>query len=249
MKILIAAGLGALLACSPAAAQDSGTREFALKADPALAEAGLLKHLLVRFRLKTRRSAVMAEGAADVTLLATGRGTPAIAREGTLWRLAARTDNPAAQMFAEWLLGDIGRGTIESFTPKDGAPFTAPDLAAIAEEAPEFDGDPVQGRALAAAHCGRCHAVGGTMLTAGIGSSPSFAALRALPDWADRFMAFYALNPHPAIMQVEGITPPFDPQRPPPMIPIEITLEEAEHIQAYAASVEAADLGAPVEAR
>ena len=112
-----------------------------------------------------------------------------------------------------------------------------------------FEGDPARGRRLADAHCGRCHVTSPGRGARSIGSTPSFAALRALPDWAERFMAFYALNPHPAIMQVEGITPPFDPNRPPPIVPIEITAEEAEHIQAYAATVQAADLGAPVAAR
>ena len=39
-----------------------------------------------------------------------------------------------------------------------------------------------------------------------LGSTPSFPALKTLPDWFDRFTAFYALNPHPSFLLVEGIS-------------------------------------------
>ena len=61
-----------------------------------------------------------------------------------------------------------------------------------------------EGQRLALHHCGRCHVVNDTNRYGGIGSTPSFAALRALPQADDRFAAFWTFNPHPAFMQVEG---------------------------------------------
>ena len=71
--------------------------------------------------------------------------------------------------------------------------------------------------------------------------------LRSLPDWADRFDAFYALNPHPAFTQVEGVSEPFPENRPSPIVPIEMTLDEVEAVRAYVATMKAADLGAPLQ--
>ena len=83
----------------------------------------------------------------------------------------------------------------------------------------------------------------------GIGSTPSFPALRAIPGWRDKFEAFWTLNPHPSFTQVVDITPPFDPDRPPHIAPVVITQEDLEAIVAYAASIEPKDLGAAVESR
>jgi hypothetical protein len=79
-----------------------------------------------------------------------------------------------------------------------------------------------------------------------IGSTPSFAVLRALPDWGARFQGFFALNPHPAFTQVADVTDPFPIDRPPPIIPVEITLDDLEAILAFVAAMEPADLGAPL---
>jgi len=77
----------------------------------------------------------------------------------------------------------------------------------------------------------------------GIGSTPSFAVLRSLPDWDSRFAAFFALNPHPAFTIIPDVTPAFTAQRPSPIVPITLSLDELEAILAYAASIAAADLG------
>jgi hypothetical protein len=81
----------------------------------------------------------------------------------------------------------------------------------------------------------------------GIGSTPSFAALRALPQADDKFAAFWTFNPHPAFMQVEGQTKPFDAAHPPSAAPVILTQQEAEAIAAYAATIPPLDLGAPVK--
>ena len=82
-----------------------------------------------------------------------------------------------------------------------------------------------------------------------IGSTPSFAVLRTLRNWDSRFQAFYALNPHPAFTQVAEVTPPFDRTRPSPIVPVEITLDDLEHILTFVAQIPPADLGAPIRSQ
>jgi hypothetical protein len=102
------------------------------------------------------------------------------------------------------------------------------------------------GEAQSLLHCGRCHVVNEKNRMGGIGSTPSFGALRAMPAWEDRFAVFWTLNPHPSFTQVEGMTEPFDPQHPPAIAPVWPTLEEVEAINAFAASIPPKDLGAEV---
>lgn len=224
-------------------------RDFTLSVSAEVAESGLLDHILPRFALKTGRRAVIAPAPAEARIAPLAEGDAAVmAREGRVFGISLSGDNDAARRFAEWLTSDIGQRTIAGFTPAKGAPFTAvPQAVAVAEVA--VDGDAALGRRVAEAHCARCHRVSPESRAIGIGSTPSFAALRSLPDWEERFMAFYALNPHPAFLQVAGITPPFDPARPPGIVPVSITQAEAEAVLAYVAGVAPADLGADIEYR
>jgi hypothetical protein len=80
----------------------------------------------------------------------------------------------------------------------------------------------------------------------GIGSTPSFSVLRSLPDWSDRFSVFYVLNPHPSFTVIDGVTPPFATNRPPPIAPVVLTLDDLEDVLAYVAGLKPADLGAPL---
>ncbi len=106
--------------------------------------------------------------------------------------------------------------------------------------------DFLPGEKLTLFNCGRCHVVNERNRYGGIGSTPSFAALRALPDWEGRFLAFWSLNPHPAFTQVEGQTEPFPINRPSPIHPMELTVEEVETITEFARTIPPKDLGAPV---
>ena len=81
----------------------------------------------------------------------------------------------------------------------------------------------------------------------GLGSTPSFMVLRALPDWAERFQQFYVRKPHGSFTQVAGVTAPFSPEHPPPIFPVQISLDDLEAILAFVAEVPAADLGAPLQ--
>jgi mono/diheme cytochrome c family protein len=222
-------------------------REFRLDAPVALQQTGLIDHLLPRFALKTGRRGQLVTTEADV-VIADGRGgTPAFARGDQVWSVRRLTDSDAGGRFADWLLSDIGVNTIRSFAPLTGEGFSAVAQETVVAEV-VFEGDAVHGLDVSRVHCRRCHrvAVDGTGI--GIGSAPSFMALRALPDWAARFAAFYALNPHPSFMLVEGISPAFDPMHPPPIVPVKLTLDEVEAVQAYVSGLPPADLGAEVEA-
>lgn len=240
--ILVAANLNALAAGLRA----EEARDFTLSVSAEIAESGLLAHILPRFALKTGRRAVIAGAPAAVRIgpLAEG-GTPVMARGGRRFGISLAGEHDAARRFAGWLTSEIGQQAIAGFTPAEGAPFTGAAEAEVMAEV-VITGDSALGRRVAETHCARCHRIAPEGRGIGIGSTPSFAALRALPDWDERFMAFYALNPHPSFLQVEGITPPFDPARPPAIVPVAITQAEAEAVLAYVASIAPADLGAPI---
>ena len=103
-----------------------------------------------------------------------------------------------------------------------------------------------QGEQLVRQHCTRCHVVGDLNKYGGIGSTPSFGAIKSLPDWQDRFAAFWSLLPHPSVVQVEGISP----ERPKGVLAttkqIVLTPAEVEAILAYIDTVPVKDLGGGV---
>ncbi len=233
-----------LLCAGMAVAQD---RSFRLSLDGEVEASGLADYLLPRFALKTGRRADLAGDAPDAVIAAEGE-VPVMARGGTVYFLTLTGDNPAAQLFADWITSAPGQAAIAAFQPRDGPPFTAADTAEPEVEI-TFDGDARLGEDLAEEHCARCHRVGQERGAMSLGSTPSFPALRALADWDAKFQAFYALNPHPSFLRVTGISPPFDPDRPPVIAPVELSPDEVEAIQAYAAGLDPADLGAPVQSQ
>lgn len=247
--------LSLLLAATPCLAEETTDRGrnsegrqsegLGLAAPAELAASGLLQHILPRFSLKTGLR-VSHRDDGQMQLAPEPPGTPVFARETTVYHLRSG-DSAGETRFRDWLLSEIGRRTVESFAPADGPPFRTDLAPARAETAPQFTGDAGLGAQLALTHCGRCHVVGPQNRMAGLGSTPSFAVLRALPDWSDRFQAFFALNPHPAFTQVEGVTPPFAPERPSPIVPVQITLAELDAILAFVAATGPADLGAPLQ--
>lgn len=222
----------------PAAAETPALR---LNADPALVSSGLMKHLLPRFSLKTGQRVELVEAGGDAMLARTGDRAAITGPEGTYF---ITTTNPMAERFADWLLSDIGRNTIAAFPPFQGA---APQQAASAETG--FDGNAALGERLALTHCGRCHVVNEKNRQSGIGSTPSFGALRTFPDWTARFEGFFALNPHPSFTQIADVTPPFPKERPAHIVPVELTQDELDAILAFVTELEPADLGAPVQSQ
>ncbi|MGC9370450.1 MAG: c-type cytochrome [Paracoccaceae bacterium] len=237
---------GLIFLCSATlAARAEEARQFRLSVPPEVAESGLMDYLLPRFSLKTSRRADLVSDGADAVLSAEAGGAAVMVRGGIVYALRLTGENDAARRFADWLSSEVGQRTVAAYEPPEGAPFgPAPKEEVV--EARVIEGDVALGQEVAETHCARCHRTHDRDRSSGIGSTPSFPALRALPDWQDRFMAFYVLNPHPAFLQVQGITPPFDPARPPSIAPVELTLEEAEALLAYAASLTPADLGAEI---
>ena len=230
------------LAASPLAAQDA----LGLAAPAEVTDTGLLKHILPRFSLKTGVR-IRARDGGELTLAPAPPGRPVFRGARATWHLR-HGGEAGAQRFEDWLTSDIGKRTIEAFAPTNSAPpfSTSFETAAVAEET-GFDGDAARGETLALQHCGRCHVVSEANRSNGIGSTPSFGVLRSLGDWTARFEAFYVLKPHGAFTQVEGVTEPFSPERPPPIFPVEMTIDEVEAILAYVSEIPAADLGAPLK--
>lgn len=107
--------------------------------------------------------------------------------------------------------------------------------------------DYAPGEKLALLHCGRCHVINEKNKYGGIGSTPSFGALRTLKDWEDRMDAFYTLAPHPAFTQVKDVTDPFPIDRPSPIHPVELTLEEIKTIKEYTRTIPPKNLGGEVQ--
>ncbi|WP_235862269.1 hypothetical protein [Roseovarius litorisediminis] len=239
--VIVATGL------MPALAR-ADDRTFRLSVPDALIETGLMKHLLPRFSLKTgvRIELVPEATEAEITL-SSGKGRPVFSDSKTTWHLRLHAqDHAGAARFADWLNSEVGQRTLTSFEVDGTAHYTLPDAVEEIDGAVQFEGNAVRGRALSVRHCGRCHVVSEDNRMNAIGSTPSFFVLRAMSDWDVRFQSFYALNPHPAFTQIAEVTKPFPIHQPPPIIPVEITLDDLEAILAYVSDVAPADLGAPL---
>lgn len=234
--------LSLLLTASPAAAQDAA---IGLSAPAAVTESGLLSHILPRFSLKTGIR-VVADPNGVMVLSDAAPGTPVFRGGGVTFYLRIDATHTGHSRFRDWMISDIGKRTIDNYQPDGVAVFDTNLAPQPVTVKPIFNGDAARGADLALTHCGRCHVISETNKMNGLGSTPSFAALRGLPNWDDRFQSFYVLNPHGAFTQITDVTLPFDPERPPPIVPVRITLDELEAILAFVATVQPADLGAPL---
>jgi mono/diheme cytochrome c family protein len=235
----------AMLAAPVALADDRLVR---LYAPQALVNTGVFDYVLPRFSLKTQVRVTLTDSATEADMVLGAEGRPVFAGLGQNWAaLLPDADHAAGARLSDWLASDVGQRTVASFAPDDEPLFGPPEAVAQAIATLDLDGDPVTGRAVSRAKCTRCHAVDDQTSWSSIGSTPSFAVLRSLPDWQDRFVAFYALAPHPAFMVVQDVTPPFPEDRPPPIVPVAMTLDELDHLMAYVAEMAPADLGAPLK--
>ena len=229
-----------LVAMSPPARGDETPLRLAAP-PPARA---LVAYLLPRFTLKTRAAGGFV-GAVDA------RRPP-----GPIGRLPASAPWPGRRLVLTGLparvmttptASSIGCGAPVGATPSPAFAARVGGLSPgaggrAAPTGPLVTGDPVAGEELATRHCGRCHMVNERTRMTTIGATPSFAPLRGLADWRHRFETFYSLNPHPAFTQVAGVTPPFDESRPPPIVPLRLTVAEIDAILAYVAGLAPADL-------
>lgn len=163
--------------------------------------------------------------------------------------LADAAEPDHAARFVDWLTSEIGQRAVVAFASETGIAYRPGAIEIAAPQAVLPEGDVDEGEKLAHFHCGRCHVVSERNRFGGIGSTPSFAALRAIPDWEGKFLNFWSANPHPSFTQVVGLTEAFDPDRPPHIAPIEISDADLAAIVAFAASIEPKNLGADVQSR
>lgn len=217
-------------------------------------ENGFAKHLLPRFALRSRirLTPVPEQTGATMELALTPQGDDALFADdkGRMFGVTAlsATAAPTVQTFVDWLRSDVGQAAIAAF-PLGQAPLYTPVTKAEEPDAVwRFDGDIDNGLALSRKHCQRCHVVHPSKPFAGIGSTPSFAALKSIPEWQETFTAFYLANPHRGLIEVEGLTDPETDDRPLPIAPIVVTLDQIDDILAYLNSLKPKDLGAPVRA-
>ena len=245
--VILTIVLGLLIPLSSAAQE----RDFTLSSPQILDDSGFLQFLLPRFSLKTRiRIDLQIDAVEADAVFNTESGIEVLHVADTTWFLAIGAGQPdrtqKAQRFADWLISDIGKRTIEQFSIDGESVYTATQVIEAIDEEVVFQGDLTKGEQLAFVNCARCHEIGTRNLMKGIGSTPSFGLLRGLPNWQERFMSFYERAPHPAITQIEGVTEPFDPARPPTIVPLLLTVDELEDILTFIATVTPVDLGAPL---
>ncbi len=248
-RLMCAFVLALILAAAPPQVK-AQSQSFRLSAPDNLAATGFLKHILPRFSLKHGvRIELVPEGAeAEARLTASGSGVPVFSGLGKKWVLSQPDPgNDHVTRFEDWLTSDVGKRTIDAFQP-DGTPlFTAAAGRPEDTEVLVVAGDAAKGEKLAVRHCGRCHIVNNATRMTSIGSTPSFAVMRGFSDWQDRFEAFFSLNPHPSFTVIEGVTQPFSANRPPPIVPLELTMNELDAILAFVSQIQPADLGAPIQ--
>lgn len=212
-----------------------------------LVQSGLFKFAFPRFSLKTQVRVELVEdvSAADLTFGPDGRAL--FSGLGATWHVAVLSkDHTGTQRLRDWLTSDVGTRTVFAFQQDGVAVFSPPQAQAEQTVVVALDGDADTGKQVSYAKCGRCH-VTERGKGWGIGSTPSFFALRSMADWQGRFEAFYALKPHAAFTQITEVTAPFPEDRPSPIAPIELTLDDLDAILAYVQGLEQADLGAPVQ--
>lgn len=237
----------ALLSIAPLAAL-AEAKLVRLYAPASLVDTGVLKFALPRFTLKTQvRVELLPDPDAEADMILGDSGRALFQGAGQVWRMnISNPDHPGTKRLADWLTSDVGQRTVLGYAPEGVALFEPPSATTQTEEVVALDGDAALGLEVSRSRCGRCHKVEATKRVVGIGSTPSFPVLRSLADWEERFSIFYVLNPHPAFTIITDLTEPFAEERPSPIVPIEMSLDEFEAMMAYVTTMPAADLGAPL---
>ncbi|MBM7066960.1 hypothetical protein [Actibacterium sp. 188UL27-1] len=239
MKHLILAPLVLVMTAVTVLAQET------LSVPPEMIESGFTKHILPRFKFKHRIVLKPVTGKAPLALTTVATGTRVFdAADGTAYSLTGQ--GTAHDTFRDWLKSTPGLAAVTSFQIAGQPQYAAPSKKVVVVAPTPVEGDAQLGARLSLVHCGRCHVVDDRNRMGGIGSTPSFAALRGRPGWQDLFLAFWSANPHPSFTQVPGVTEPFGTDRPTHIAPVEITLEEIEAITAFVGGLQAKDLGRPV---
>lgn len=215
-----------------------------LYAPEVLIETGLVKFFTPRFSLKTQVKVELMDDPAGADVIFGDTGRAVFEGVGQVWHVDVfSVGHPGTEKLVAWLTSDVGKRTIFGFAPQGAALFSSASEVQVEVVTIAQSGDALIGHQVSLAKCTRCHAVDEQTRMSGIGSTPSFGVLRSLPDWEERFSAFYVLNPHPSFTQIDGLTEPFPEDRPSPIAPIELTVEEVEAVLAYVKAMASADLG------
>lgn len=111
-------------------------------------------------------------------------------------------------------------------------------LLAVLLCAPVHAADVKKGERLAREHCTRCHVVGDMNKYGGIGSTPSFGAIKTLDDWKERFEIFFTLLPHPAVVKIEGVSEERPENLPAFAKQITLSVDELNDLLAFIDTVE-----------
>ena len=98
-----------------------------------------------------------------------------------------------------------------------------------------------KGREVVRQHCTRCHVVPNMNPYGGIGSTPSFAALKWLSDWEHRFEVFYTLPPHPALVSIQGVSEERSASLPVFIAEIELQIDDVDAILSFVRTLETPD--------
>ena len=240
---LILTTVAVMLPVMATAQTTDNPKQVRVFADPEFIESGLFKYLAPRFTLKTQVRLILGDQSDAQVAIAVATGRPIAQRGATIFAVQLIDgEHPGAERFVDWLQGEVAQNTI--LVPETGDQFVIPEVQDTIEQVVNFTGD--TGLQVAQAQCSRCHVVDDNRMGA-IGSTPSFFALRTLSDWPQRMSGFYLLNPHPAFTVVQDVTDPFDPNRPPPIVPIQVTLDQIDALLAYMQGLQPADLGAPIK--
>ena len=244
---LILTTIAMMLPAMGTAQATDNPKQVRVFADSDFVESGLFKYLAPRFTLKTQVRLILGEQSDAQVAIAIDTGRPIAQRGDVIWAVQLIDgEHPGAERFVDWLQSEVAQNTILAFAPETGDPFVIPEVQDTIEQVVNFTGNAALGLQVAQEQCSRCHVVDDNRMGA-IGSTPSFFALRTLADWPQRMSGFYLLNPHPAFTVVQDVTDPFDPNRPPPIVPIKVTLDQIDALLAYIQGLKPADLGAPIK--
>ena len=229
-------------------AASADDRLFRLSVPDAVTESGLMKFMLPRFTLKTQVRVETVPTGEPAEAVIGETGTPVFTGVGRTWAIdVLAPGHEGVDRFAAWITDVTGQRAITGFTVDGNQVFSLPVEEEEVVSEVVYDGDRMRGQQVSRVHCGRCHVTAKGDESLGIGSTPSFFALRGFEDWDVRFAGFYQLKPHGAFTQIEDVTESFPEDRPSPIAPMELTLDDIDAILAYVAGIEPAALGAPVK--
>ena len=210
------------------------------------------KYLLPRFKFKTRINVLVNKdgNSFDAKLGIFPTGLEVFSDlNGFIYKLETKTTNKERlhrlETFVSWLTSPTGVMAIEDFSIEGAQVFKAVKNLEEKEDAEIFDGNIASGLRVSQKHCKRCHVVDDNAF-AGIGSTPSFHAMRTFDDWQERFTAFWTVSPHLNVISITEVYEAGSKSVPTTIAPIELSLEQIDDILAYVASIKPKDLGKPI---